>query len=289
VIDFGNSGLRVPKLGLGAGLLGDASLDEREVARLLHGALDAGVTLIDSARSYGLSEERIARHLRQRRDELVLSTKGGYGVDGVEDWTAAAVTGGVEAALERLGTDRLDVFFLHSCPIETLERGEVARALEEAVRAGKVRVAGYSGENQALELAARSGAFGALMCSVNLVDQRALDGALGEAARRGLGVIAKRPLANACWEFTDRPVGKYAEVYWERFAGLRGRGLDWPEVAARFAAFAPGVSSMVVGTRSLAHLRQIAAAVDRGPLDEALAHELRAWFRAADRGWIGQV
>jgi aryl-alcohol dehydrogenase-like predicted oxidoreductase len=289
VIDFGDSGLRVPKLGLGAGAIGEASLDEREVARLLHGALDAGVTLVDSARSYGLSEERIARHLHARRDELVLSTKGGYGIEGAADWTAAAVTGGVEAALRRLATDRLDFFFLHSCPKETLERGEVVRALDDAVRAGKVRVAGYSGENDALAWAARSGAFGALMCSVNLVDQQALDGALAEAAPRRLGVIAKRPLANACWEFTDRPVGQYSEVYWERFEGLRERALDWPEVAARFAAFAPGVSSIVVGTRSLEHLRQNAAVVAKGPLDPTLMAELRAWFRAADRGWAGQV
>jgi aryl-alcohol dehydrogenase-like predicted oxidoreductase len=279
----------LPKLGLGAGAIGDAALDEREVGRLLHGALDAGVTLIDSARSYGLSEERIARHLHARRDQFVLSTKGGYSVDGAADWTAAAVTGGVEAALRRLGTDRIDLFFLHSCPKETLERGEVVRALGDAVRAGKVRVAGYSGENDALDWAARSGAFGALMCSVNLVDQRVLDGAVSEAARRGLGVIAKRPLCNACWDFVDRPVGQYSEVYWERFEGLRPRALDWPDVAARFSAFAPGVSSMVVGTRSLEHLRQNAAALAKGPLDPALAAELREWFRGADRGWTGQV
>jgi aryl-alcohol dehydrogenase-like predicted oxidoreductase len=289
--EFGVSGLRVSKLGLGAGQIGGDDLDEREVGQLLHGALDVGITLIDTARSYGRSEERIARHLKGRRDEFVLSSKGGYGIDGIADWTAEAVTRGVDAALARLQTDVIDVFHLHSCPRETLERGEVVHALAEAVRAGKVRVAAYSGENDALEVAARSDAFGALMCSVNIVDQRAIGGAIAEAARRRLGVIGKRPLANACWRFTARPVDDYGETYWCRMVTLRERlgAADWPNLAVRFAAFAPGVTSIVVGTRSLEHLRQCAASIDEGPLDAALTEELRAWFRAHDREWTGQI
>lgn len=277
------------RLGLGAGQIGGDDLDEGEVERLLHGALDAGIRLIDTARAYGRSEERIGRHLARRRDQYVLSTKGGYGIEGVADWSGAAVTQGVEAALGRLRTDRIDVFHLHSCSREILERGEVVRALDDAVRAGKVRVAAYSGENDALDFAAGCAVFGALQCSVNLVNQRALDGAVAQAARRGLGVIGKRPLANACWRFVERPAGDYAEVYWERFATLRQRGLDWPNLAVRFAAYCQGVSSVIVGTRSLEHLRQNAAAVAQGPLAPELVAELRRWFRDHDRGWTGQV
>jgi aryl-alcohol dehydrogenase-like predicted oxidoreductase len=82
---FGRTGLTVPSLGFGAGHVGDPALAEAEVERLLHGALDLGVTLIDTARSYGLSEERIGRHLAGRRDEFILSTKIGYGIPGYED------------------------------------------------------------------------------------------------------------------------------------------------------------------------------------------------------------
>jgi aryl-alcohol dehydrogenase-like predicted oxidoreductase len=66
---FGRTGLAVPILGFGAGHVGDPALDEAEVGRLLHGALDLGVTLIDTARSYGLSEERIGRHLAGRNQD----------------------------------------------------------------------------------------------------------------------------------------------------------------------------------------------------------------------------
>lgn len=146
---FGGTGLIVSVLGLGAGQVGQSSVTEAEAAALLQGALDAGVTLIDTARSYGLSEERIGRQLSARREEFVLSSKGGAGVDGVADWSAAAVERSVEDALRRLRTDVIDVFHLHSCSREVLERGEVIDALERAVAAGKVRVPAYSGDNQA--------------------------------------------------------------------------------------------------------------------------------------------
>ena len=82
---YGSTGLQVPALGFGAGQIGDASRDEGEVRRLLNTELDLGVTLIDTARGDGLSEERIGRHLAHRRGEFVLSTKVGYGIQGLPD------------------------------------------------------------------------------------------------------------------------------------------------------------------------------------------------------------
>lgn len=290
---FGASGLVVSALGLGAGRLGGDDLDDAGAEAVLGAALDAGVTLIDSARSYGRSEERIGRFLSVagRRDAVVLSTKGGYGIPGIPDWTGPCITAGVEAALARLRTDRIDVFLLHSCPVETLQRGEVIEALTAAVRAGKVRVMGYSGEGEALRWAARSGRFGALETSVNLCDQRVLDEILPAAGAAGLGVIAKRPLANAPWRFAERPVGDYAEPYWER---LQAMAIDpgdtpWDELAARFAAFQPGVSVAIVGTAQPAHVSRAAAAVAKGPLPDARASLIREAFRRHDRGWVGQV
>jgi aryl-alcohol dehydrogenase-like predicted oxidoreductase len=290
---FGATGLTVSALGLGAGRLGGDDLDDAGADAVLGAALDAGVTLIDAARSYGRAEERLGRFLAdgRRRDGVVLATKGGYGIDGVPDWTGAVITAGVDAALGRLRTDRIDVFLLHSCPVATLARGEVIEALAAAVRGGKVRVMGYSGEGDALAWAARSGRFGALETSVNLCDQRVIDGVLPAAAAAGLGVIAKRPLANAPWRFAERPVGDYAETYWER---LQAMAIDpgatpWDALAIRFAAFQPGVSAAIVGTARPEHLTAAAAAVAEGPIPEAQARAIRDAFRAHDRGWMGQV
>jgi aryl-alcohol dehydrogenase-like predicted oxidoreductase len=288
---FGSTGLTVSALGLGAAQVGRDDVSERDAEALLNTALDLGVTFFDTARSYGHSEARIARHLGHRRGEFVLSTKGGYGIDGLTDWTGACITAGVDAALARLATDYLDVFHLHSCPIEVLARGEVIDALEGAVRAGKVRVAAYSGENDALAWAVRSGRFASVEASVNLCDQRSLGGALREAAERGVGVIAKRPLANAAWRFDARPVGDYAEVYWERLRAmnLSPGELPWDEFALRFSAFSPGVSACIVGTSRIEHLRRAVDAVARGPLPEVLLDEVRSAFARHGSHWGGEV
>jgi aryl-alcohol dehydrogenase-like predicted oxidoreductase len=288
---FGRTGLTVPVLGFGAGHVGDPSLDEAEVSRLLHGALDLGVTLIDTARSYGLSEERIGRHLAGRRDEFVLSTKVGYGIPGYHDWTGPVIAAGVDAALGRLRTDRIDVVHLHSCPLDVLERGEVVAALQAAVAAGKVRVAAYSGDNAPLEWAIASGAFGSIEVSVNLVDQRAIERALPAARERGLGVIAKRPAANAPWRFTERPAAVDVALYWDRWRalGLDPGDHDWTELSLRFAAWQDGVHCAIVGTSRLDHLRRNVEQVEKGPLPAEMVAAIRAAFRACGAGWEGQI
>jgi len=293
---FGTTGLTVPALGLGAGPLGDGRLDEAAAARLLQGALDLGVTLVDTARSYGLSEERIGRHLAHRRGEFVLTTKVGYGVEGEADWTGPCVARGIDEALRRLRTEVVDVVFLHSCPLETLRDPAILRALEEARQAGKIRAAGYSGENEPLRWALASGAFGALECSVNLCDQRSLADALPAAVARGLGVIAKRPLANAPWAHAERPAGQYVERYWERLQAMRSGPqpldpgpFDWDELALRFAAHAPGVACAIAGTASLEHLARNVRLVERGPLPASAVAALRQAFAAHDDGWEGEV
>ncbi len=286
---LGSTGLLVSALGLGAGRIGGGEI--AQVDRLVSAALDLGVTLIDTARSYGDSEELLGRVLLGRRERAVLSTKVGYGVEDVPDWTGDCIARGVDAALQRLRTDRIDVVHLHSCPRETLERAAVVEALQAAVQAGKVRVAAYSGEGDALLWAIRSGAFGAVQCSVSVVDQGVLNGALPEAASRGLGVLAKRPLGNAPWRFSAQPAEDDVAEAWRRFVALELRAgvLPWESLFARFAAFSPGVSSILLGTSSVEHLRAAASAVEEGPLDATLADGLRRDFARVGLSWSGRI
>jgi aryl-alcohol dehydrogenase-like predicted oxidoreductase len=288
---LGTSGVFVSALGFGAGHIGADGHDERQVSALLDSAVELGVTFIDTARGYGASEGRIGRWLVTHRDAVVVSTKVGYGVPGVEDWTREAVIGGVERALRVLRCTSLDVVFLHSCPLDILERGDVVDALLACRDAGKIRVAGYSGENAELEWAAGSGAFGALQTSVNLADQYSVRTVLPRASATGLGVVAKRPLANAPWRYRTRPVGEYCETYWERLFEMRVDPVadDWAGTALRFSAFSAGVSTAIVGTASAAHLAEAAAAVARGPLapDERSRWE-EAFAPHADQ-WPGEV
>lgn len=286
---FGDTGLRVSALGFGAGHIGSSDLSEAEAGRLLNGVVDLGINLIDTARGYGLSEERIGRHLAVRRDEVVLSTKVGYGIPGHADWTPGIIGAGVSAALERLRTDRIDIVHLHSCPRETLENGGVLEALQAEVKAGRVRVAAYSGDNDALAVACVSGLALSLQTSINIVDQWALRNVVPTARDRRLGVIAKRPLANAPWRFRDRPAGHYGEAYWDRWRqmDLGNLGVEAHEMALRFAAHAPGVHSCIVGSRDLVHVSLNAEVARRGPLDDAIVREISDRFANCGPAWPG--
>jgi aryl-alcohol dehydrogenase-like predicted oxidoreductase len=287
---LGKTGLSVSALGLGAGGIGDPELSEAVVEELLETALDLGINLIDTARSYGSSEERIGRHLSRRRSEFVLSTKGGYGVDGESDWTGAAVSAGIDRALRVMQTDYLDVFHLHSCPRETAMREDIRRALELAKEAGKILVIGFSGEGDALAAAIRAGTFGCVECSVSLFDQANLDDTILRATHGGIGVIAKRSVANAVWRHVSWPDDDDAE-YWERMQAMQlDPGADgWLDLALRFSAFAPGVSAALVGTANLAHLVQAAEIVERGDIAHTQRRRIEASFAVKSRGWAGKI
>jgi aryl-alcohol dehydrogenase-like predicted oxidoreductase len=286
---FGNSGLQVPALGFGAMQIGDPQLDEGRVGRLLNHVLDAGLTLIDTARSYSLAEERIGRHLARRRDEFVLSTKVGYGVAGVPDWTYECILRGVDDARARLRTDVIDIVHLHSCALATLEAGAVTSALARCREEGKIRVAAYSGDDAPLRYALASGQFDAVQASVNICDQQALT--LLQHAQP-LGTIAKRSLAGRPWvgAFSGDPVH---DEYRRRFATLReSLGVtpaSWDEFALRFAAFAPGVDCVIVGGIDATNVDRNVAAVGKGALAAEHTNALRQMFEAHAGDWRGLV
>ncbi len=287
---LGHTGLTVSALGFGAMHLNDERTTEAEAAALLNGVLDAGITLIDTARGYGLSEERIGRHLAQRRQAFVLSTKVGYGVEGVPDWTYPCIVQGVEHALQRMKTDWLDIVHLHSCPLPVLQQGEVIRALQDCRAAGKLRVAAYSGDNAEIDFAIESGAFGSLQTSISICDQAHLPTRAARADHAGIGIVAKRPLAGAVWRHARRPDDFAEGQYWDRFQAMALPAQDdWAEVALRFAAFHTGAASAIVGTAQSANLRRNLDAIARGPLPAGLVLTLRTAFRQPGCHWPGLI
>ncbi|MBW8846997.1 MAG: aldo/keto reductase [Burkholderiales bacterium] len=287
---LGHTGLNISALGFGAMHINDERTSEAEAGALLNHVLDEGVNLIDTARGYGLSEERIGRHLAHRRKEFVLSTKVGYGVEGVPDWTYDCIVRGVERALKLMKTDWLDIVHLHSCPLHVLQQGDVTRALNDCRAAGKLRVAAYSGDNAEIDFAIESGAFGSLQTSVSLCDQAHLQHRAARADHAGIGVIAKRPLAGAVWRFAERPSDFAEGHYWDRFQamGLQ-RQDDWADVALRFAAFHTGAASAIVGTARSRNLQHNLAAIARGPLPPMLAAAIRDAFHHRGSDWPGLI
>ena len=115
---------------------------------------------------------------------------------------------------------------------------------------------------------------------------------MARAAGRGMGVLAKRPLANAPWARTAPPADdEAAAAYFDRWRVLAYDlgGLEPAEAALRFAAFAPGVAAAIVGTRSLARLTAHVAAVARGPLPEPLVSAVLARWREGGGAWPGMI
>ena len=148
-----------------------------------------------------------------------------------------------------------------------------------------MRFTGISNDGDSLAWGLTSGRCDVIECSVNIADQRNLREILPKAATLP-GVIAKRPIANAAWRDAERPVGEYHEDYWVRLQALAYEvDLPMDELALRFTAFAPGVSTSIVGTIKPERFAHNLALVEKGPLPaDVLAHVEERW-QATNEGW----
>jgi aryl-alcohol dehydrogenase-like predicted oxidoreductase len=293
---LGRTDMEASVLGFGGSEIGYERVSARTVGRLLGGALDAGLNVIDTAECYDESEALIGAALGPRRRECYLLTKCGHPRGyGRGDWRPASLLASIERSLKRLRTDRLDLIQLHSCSLAELRRGEAIEALERARERGFTRYIGYSGDGEAARHAVECGRFDTLQTSVSIADQEALELTLPLAARRGMGVIAKRPLANVAWRYARRPAEPYYQTYWTRL-----RALDYPflredpdravGIALRFTLAAPGVHTAIVGTTRPERWPENARLLEAGPLPAAEVDRIRTrWRTVADASWTGEV
>ena len=218
---FGSTGFSIAPLGFGGAPVGYLKTDQDRITRILNLLLDAGVNLIDTAASYPGSEEAIARAVGHRRQEFVLVSKCGSNLPDVsgDAWSPQLITGTVDRALRNLQTDHLDVMLLHSCDEKVLRQGDAVAALLRARDAGKIRFAGYSGDNAAAAYAAGLADIAVIETSINIADQVNIDLVLPVARQNQKGVLAKRPIANAAWkDLEDQPglYRGYAKTYHDR-------------------------------------------------------------------------
>jgi aryl-alcohol dehydrogenase-like predicted oxidoreductase len=303
---LGRTGLEVSALGFGGGPVGFLSTEQGKVAEILNYLLDNGVNFVDTAAGYPGSEEAIGNAVGSRRDEYVLVSKCGQAFDDLdgEAWSPTVITQTVDRALRRLKTDHLDVMLLHSCDQEVLEKGEAVEALVKARDAGKIRHVGYSGDNEAALYAAGLDAVDVIETSVNICDQANIDTLLPEAQKRDIGIIVKRPVANAAWLGVGEQPGFYANyttTYAERFAamglspgdlGFAGGDDAWPMIALRFTLSQSGVTTAIVGTTNPVNAKRNIATAAEGPLPDAAIDAIQAAFASAESAsgsqWTGQ-
>ena len=231
--NLGASGLRVSLVGLGCNNFG-MRIDLEASRAVIHKALDAGITLFDTADTYGGrggSETAMGQILGDRRKDIVLASKFGMPMDDGEKKGASRryMMAAVEASLKRLKTDWLDLYQVHQPdPLTPIE--ETLRGLDDLVRSGKVRYVGCSNYSAAqvieAQWAARHhnlNAFVSCQDEYNLL-KRDLDGErLAVMQRYGLGLLPFFPLASGLL------TGKH-----KRGAAVAGTRLATEQFAGRF-------------------------------------------------------
>ena len=303
---LGNTGLEVSRLGIGLAAIGEEETFDtiKTVEVVLKTALDQGITFFDTAECYFYSEEMVGQSISDRRSEFLLATKCGQPTLGQyeSEWSIEGILLTLDRSLKRLKTDYVDLLQLHSCGVEVLEQGEVIAALTKARDAGKTRFIGYSGDNEAAQWAVDSGHFDTLQTSFSLADQRPRNGLLQKAKAHGLGVIAKRPIANTAWGSPNSPTARlkfdpnYGDEYWKRTQAMAALGPiniplnDRILMSLGFVMAHEEIDTAIVGTRNPEHLRSnIDLFNNHLPIDDAVIKELYKRWNELDDGWIVQM
>ncbi|MEX2673665.1 MAG: aldo/keto reductase [Phycisphaeraceae bacterium] len=305
---LGQTGLWVTPLGFGAAPMAFLDKPQEQADATLNRVLDAGVNLIDTAACYPNSEQVIGRAVGHRRDDYVLASKCGHLAHGLRgrEWSAELIARSIDRSLTLLRTDHLDIMLLHSCDLAVLKQGEALEALRQAREAGKVRHIGYSGDNEAAAYAAGLEDVEIIQTSVSICDQTNIDLVLPVAEGRNLGVIAKRPLANAAWKNLAEQPGMYAHYAAEYNRRLRrmnltpsdlgfddGTGAAWLEMSLRFTLSQPQVHAAIVGTTCIDHLEANVYAAGLGALPPIAVQKVRNAFHRAQNGagygWVAQT
>lgn len=303
----GRSGLTVSAVGLGCnnlGRKGTATQTQEGSDAVVHAALDAGITHFDVADVYGmragLSETILGKALGSHRQDVIVATKFGMDAQGANgvDWgrrgSRKYIIQSVEASLRRLNTDYLDLFYYHT-PDEHTPMAETLSALDDLIRAGKVRYLGHSNlagwqiadaEHTARALGTER--FVASQNHYNLLDRRAELEVTPAAQAYGLGVMPYFPLANGLL------TGKYSgarvpegsrlshtrthlvqaadqEQFTAFSAFASARGLSEVQLAFSWLAAQPAVASVIAGATRPEQVRENARAVAWQPSTADLA------------------
>jgi len=326
---LGRTGVKVSALCLGAMNFGGPT-GETESANILNTALDAGINFVDTSNSYnsGESERILGRAFKAngRRDEVILATKVYNRTGDLPNDMGGSrfhIIKACEDSLSRLQTDHIDLYQLHR-PVLDVPQDETLRAFDDLVRAGKVRYVGCSTHPAwfVMEALATSEKYNLVRYiseqpPYNLLDRRIENELIPLCQKHNLAIIPWSPLAMGVLAGRYAQPGDYPEgsraARWEKtFGGSRvtrrgievaqelgkmaaERGLTSAQLALLWVKDQPGVTSPIVGPRTVSHLEDALVIADRTledderPLFDALVHpgtavsdfhNTNAWMKA---------
>ena len=302
--EFGNTGIKVSEIGLGAWQLANpdwGASDTHEAMRIIEKSLEAGCNFFDTAPGYnhGKSEEFLGQAFKNRRQEVVISTKFGHSPEGISNFTTPAIRPSVEGSLRRLQTDYLDILLLHNPPIEMIDGrvNDQYAELEKLKREGKVRAYGISLDWRVeLETLVKTTHCQAAEVLYNAFHQDT-GGAFAAARDAGVGLIVKVPLDSGWLSGKYRTTSKFTDIRnrWspevlasrsallEKFAALVPQGTSISHAALQFILAHQEVSTIIPGAKTVAQALDNFAAADRS-LDPAAVKAIEDLWQAEIAG-----
>lgn len=281
---LGRTGLRVSALALGTVELGlDYGIrapghygrpPEEEAIRLVNAAIDAGISLIDTARAYGISEEILGRALKERRDQVVLATKvvtqQADGSTPTGEDLRRRMLDSLDASLRALQTDGVEIWQIHNLDRPLLEQRDLlAEIFDEARSAGKVRWVGASTYGVEMPLTAvRSGIFDMVQVTYSVLDQRLADEVFPLAAAQEVGVVVRSVLLQGVLTERADHLPDHLEPLRARSRRFRqivaesGVDLSPAQVAIAFALAHPQIDAVLMGVRTIPELTENLQAIE---------------------------
>jgi aryl-alcohol dehydrogenase-like predicted oxidoreductase len=293
---LGRTEVLVTVLGYGAmelrGEPRSPALDDTQAARLLNAVLDEGINLIDTSIDYGPSEETIGRHLEHRRGEFFLASKCGCPLEepppgvrlrDVHDFRTENIRAGIEQSLRRLRTDHLDLLQVHMTPSPARMADDDTVATLQSLRdEGKVRFLGMSGTLPHLPDHIAMNVFDVFQIPYSAV-QREHEDLITAARDAGAGTLirggAARGASSDEKNWGSEPIGLPEGEGQRRWSssGIEEilDGMSRHEFTLRFTLSHPDLSSTIVGTSNLAHLRANVEIAKKGALPPVLYEEAK--------------
>lgn len=294
---LGGTGIKVSPYGLGALMFATSvgNKDPEDSVRIIHKALDAGINLIDTADAYGDSEEVVGRALKNRRASVVLTTKFSRPMGSDPNQQGASrrwIMTALDDSLRRLQTDYVDVYQVHRLDPDT-DIEETLSALTDLLRAGKIRAFGSSNtpvstivEAQWVAERRALARFRTEQAPYSLLNRGIEAEVLPVAQQYGLGVLTWGPLGQGMLtgrvrrgQDNDVVRAKMFKAFSddrrldavERLIPVAAEaGLSMPHLAMAFAISHPGVTSALLGARTMEHLDDLLAGLDIALSDDVL-------------------
>lgn len=302
---FGNTGMNVSEIGLGAWQLANPDWgvnDRSEALKIVQKSLEAGCNFFDTAPGYGVgrSEELLGAGLKSVRRDVILCTKFSYyNAQGEREWQAQHVRPVLEGSFKRLQTDYVDILLLHNPPRELMDgnvSAELYAELEKLKTEGKIREYGVSLDWRVeLETVLGTTKSNAAEVFFNALYQETLP-AFEKAQARGMGLIIKVPLDSGWLSGRYRGNHKFDDIRsrWspevlarrselvEKFAALVPEGTSMAHAALQFVLAQPQVSTVIPGAKTVEQALDNFAAAEKQLSAETVQAMRELWTREVE-------